>query len=89
MYAYVKCTMTKQPPTSSILTLLSTLSNPNPTNHARHTQALQARDAALASEQYSNLCLEFARLLSCVSPDGEIIYYVLMIQLYDNDWLIS
>ena len=72
IHTIIHMTMTKQPPTSSILTLLSTLSNPNPTNHARHTQALQARDTALASEQYSNLCLEFARLLSCVSPDGEI-----------------
>ncbi|KAL3784295.1 hypothetical protein HJC23_004959 [Cyclotella cryptica] len=58
------------PPSASTLTLLSTLSNPNPADHSRHALALQARDDALSSPNYSEVCLDLCRLLACPSPSA-------------------
>ena len=58
------------PPSGQVLSLLTTLSNPS--NHANHNSALQARDNALSSSptSYAMLCLNFARILATESPDS-------------------
>eukprot|EP00970_Alexandrium_tamarense_P009176 scaffold1812_cov181-Alexandrium_tamarense.AAC.8 len=60
------------PPNGQVLALLGTLSNPSPTDHSRHTMALQARDDALSSsmEGYGDLCRNFCRILGCADPQS-------------------
>lgn len=61
--------MSQAPPTSEILTLLSSLSNP--TNHDLHTKALQMQAQTLSASPitYSQTCVQFARTLATISPD--------------------
>ena len=53
------------PSQGSILALLAALSNPS--NHERHTSALEARDNALSAslESYSAMVLQLARIFRC------------------------
>lgn len=61
--------MAQAPPTSEILTLLSSLSNP--TNHDLHTKALQIQAQTLSASPitYSQTCVQFARTLATASPE--------------------
>jgi transportin-1 len=70
MSAHVHTAASAMPPSASTLLLLATLSNPAVTPHAQHTEALVARDRALAASpaSYGQLCVDFARTLAMVNP---------------------
>ena len=70
MSTHAHTTASAVAPSAETLLLLATLSNPAVTPHAQHTEALAARDRALAASpaSYGQLCVNFARTLAMVNP---------------------